>query len=114
MNINLANIDFVPGQGGGGVKPSGTLDISENGLYDVYSYVLASVYIPQSVTGFTQKDITEGVQIVDLTNSASSVYPFAFANNSYLQNVYLSFLASVLVHSFFLQKLLHFLLHALP
>ena len=89
MNINLANIDFVPGQGGGGVKPAGTLDIVENGVYDVCSYEVASVNVPQSVTGFTQKDITEGVQIVSLNNSASSVYPFAFANNSYLQDVYL-------------------------
>ena len=36
MYINLITIDLCPGQGGGGVKPSGTLEISENGVYDVY------------------------------------------------------------------------------
>ena len=35
MYINLITIDLCPGQGGGGVKPSVTLDISENGVYDV-------------------------------------------------------------------------------
>lgn len=101
MYIDLVTINLCPGQGGGGVKPSGTLDIVENGEYDVYSYALASVNIPQSVTGFTQKDITEGVQIADLTNSASSVCPFAFANNSYLQNVYLSNCSFVGSYAFF-------------
>ena len=38
MEINLAIIDFNPVQGGGGVKPSGTLEILDNGVYDVYSY----------------------------------------------------------------------------
>ena len=50
MNINLANIDFIPGQGGGGVKPSGTLDISENGVYNVYSYSSASVDVHPSAS----------------------------------------------------------------
>ena len=154
MNINLANIDFIPGQGGGGVKPSGSLDISENGVYNVYSYASASVdvhpsaslsetYIsngsynitgefnggvitvdvpapqfvtetlnvsangtynpgegvdgysqvvvdvPQSVTGFTEKEVTEGIQIVNLSNSASYVHPYVFAKDNYLQTVYL-------------------------
>lgn len=57
MNINLANIDFNPGQGGGGVKPSGTLEISENGVYDVYSYASVNVGVPQS--GWDQKSVTE-------------------------------------------------------
>ena len=73
--------------GGGGVNPSGTLEISENGVYDVYSYASASVNVPQSVTGFTEKEITEGVQIVNLSNSASYVSPNVFANNRYIQTV---------------------------
>ena len=72
---------------GGGENPSGTLEISENGVYDVYSYASASVNVPQSVTGFTEKEITEGVQIVNLSNSASYVSPNVFANNRYLQTV---------------------------
>ena len=50
MYINLANIDFNPGQGGGGVKPSGTLEISGNGIYNVYSYAAASVDIHPSIS----------------------------------------------------------------
>ena len=151
MEINLAIIDFNPGQGGG-VKPSGVLDISENGVYNVYTYASANVdvhpsaslsetYIsngsynitgefnggvitvdvpapqfvtetlnvsangtynpgegvdgysqvvvdvPQSVTGYTQKEITEGVQIVNLSNSASYVHPYVFEKDDYLQTV---------------------------
>ena len=36
--------------GGGGVKPSGTLDISDNGVYDVYSYASASVDVHPSAS----------------------------------------------------------------
>ena len=50
MYINLITIDLCPGQGGGGVKPSGTLEISENGVYDVYSYASASVDVHPSAS----------------------------------------------------------------
>ena len=50
MYINLITIDLCPGQGGGGVKPSGTLEISENGVYDVYSYASASVDVHPSIS----------------------------------------------------------------
>ena len=69
------------------------LNVSVNGTYtpgegvDGYSQVVVDV--PQSVTGYTQKEITEGVQIVNLSNSASYVHPFVFEKNSYLQTVYL-------------------------
>ena len=36
--------------GGGGVNPSGTLEISENGVYDVYSYSSASVDVHPSAS----------------------------------------------------------------
>lgn len=152
MYIDLVTINLCPGQGGGGVKPSGSLEISENGIYDVYSYSSASVdvhpstslsetYIsngnynitgefnggvitvdvpapqfvtetlnvsangtytpgqgvdgfstvtvdvPQSVTGYTQKEITEGICITNLNNSASFVGNYAFYSNSCLTTV---------------------------
>lgn len=152
MYIDLVTINLCPGQGGGGVKPSGTLEISENGVYNVYSYSSASVdvhpsaslsetYIsngdynitgefnggvitvdvpapqfvtetlnvsangtytpgqgvdgysqvvvdvPQNVIGFTEEEITEGIKIVNLSNSASYVNSYAFANNGYIQTV---------------------------
>ncbi len=59
MYINLITIDLCPGQGGGGVKPSGTLDISENGVYDVYSYSSASVDVHPS-TSLSETYISNG------------------------------------------------------
>ena len=50
MYINLITIDLCPGQSGGGVTPSGTLTISENGEYDVYSYASASVDVHPSIS----------------------------------------------------------------
>ena len=50
MYIDLVTINLCPGQGGGGVKPSGTLDISDNGVYDVYSYASASVDVHPSAS----------------------------------------------------------------
>ena len=161
MYINLITIDLCPGQNGGGVNPSGTLTISENGEYNVYSYASASVDVhpsislsetylsngsytitgefnggmvtvnvpspqfvteslsvsangtytpgqgvdgysqvvvdvPQSVTGFTQKDITEGtVEIINLNNSASFVASGAFKNNQNIQTVNLPYATKV-------------------
>ena len=96
MYIDLVTINLCPGQGGGGVKPSGTLEISENGVYDVYSYSSASVDVPQSVTGFTEKEVTErAIEIINLDNSASFVASSAFINNETIQTVNLPYATSV-------------------
>ena len=72
--------------GGGGVKPSGTLEISENGVFDVYSYASANVNVP--MTGFDEREVTEGkLNIVNLNNSASFVKNNVFGNNNYIQTV---------------------------
>ena len=126
MYIDLITIDLCPGQGGG-VRPSETLEISSNGVYDVYSYASASVSVPfytetlnvsvnntyypgsgvngfsqvvvdvpQSVTGFTEKELTEqAFTIVNLNNSASYVANQAFQNKTDLQTVYLPNCTSV-------------------
>ena len=59
MYIDLVTIDLCPGQGGGGVKPSGTLEISENGVYNVYSYASASVDVHPS-TSLSETYISNG------------------------------------------------------
>ena len=86
MYIDLVTINLCPGQGGGGVKPSGILEISENGVFDVYSYASANVNVP--TTGFNEREVTEGkFNIVNLNNSASFVKNNVFGNNSYIQTV---------------------------
>ena len=71
---------------GGGVKPSGVLDISNNGVFDVYSYASANVNVP--TTGFNEREVTEGkLNIVNLNNSASFVKNNVFGNNNYIQTV---------------------------
>ena len=86
MYIDLVTINLCPGQGGGGVKPSGTLEISENGVFDVYSYASANVNVP--TTGYNEREVTEGAyDIVNLNNSASYVKNNVFNNNSYIQTV---------------------------
>ena len=161
MYINLITIDLCPGQSGGGIHPSGTLTISENGEYNVYNYASASVDVhpsvslsetylsngsytitgefnggmvtvnvpspqfvteslsvsangtytpgqgvdgysqvvvdvPQSVTGFTQKDLTEGTNvIINLDNTASFVASSAFKNDQTIQTVNLPYATTV-------------------
>ena len=86
MYIDLVTINLCPGQGGGGVKPSGSLEISENGVYDVYSYASANVNVPTG--GFNEREVTEGVyDIVNLNNSASYVHPYALQSNLSLMTV---------------------------
>lgn len=86
MYIDLVTINLCPGQGGGGVKPSGTLEISENGVFDVYSYASANVNVQTG--GFNEREVTEGVfDIVNLNNSASYVKEYIFKTNSYVQTV---------------------------
>ena len=81
--------------GGGGVNPSGTLDISENGVYDVYSYASVSVDVPP-ISGWDQKSLTEGAnKITNLDNTASFVASGAFAHNKSIQTVNLPYATSV-------------------
>ena len=71
-----------------------TLNVSANGTYnpgegvDGYSQVVVDV--PQSVTGYTEKDVTENnFGLINLNNSASFVYSGVFSENNQLQTVYL-------------------------
>lgn len=78
MNINLANIDFVPGQGGGGEAVIQSLDVTENGTYrapsgvDGYNPVNVNVSGGSSITPEEQDaldtlvDSSEGVLYTDV------------------------------------------------
>lgn len=85
---------------GGGTFVTETLNVSVNNTYypgqgvDGFSQVVVDV--PQSVTGFTEKDLTEKtINITNLNNSASFVAEQAFSNNTQLQTVYLPNCATV-------------------
>ena len=84
-----------------------TLSVSLNGTYmpsvgvDGFSEVIVDV--PQSVTGFTEKEYTEGqVVFVNLSNSASYVASSAFKQNNILQTVYLPNCSIVNDYAFYL------------
>ncbi len=88
MYINLANIDFVPGQGGGGGSAViEGLTITSNGTYTAGEGVDGYSPIEVNVPGFTEKEATEGIQLVSLNNSASFVKTYAFYNVPLLQTV---------------------------
>ena len=74
----------------GGTFVTETLNVSANNTYypgqgvDGFSEVVVNV--PQSVEGFSERQITEmNYNIVSLNNNASYVSQFAFANNTSLQ-----------------------------
>ena len=76
------------------------LNVSVNGTYTpgqgVNGYSQVVVDVPQSVTGFTEKDLTEKtMNITNLNNSASFVASSAFMDNNTIQTVNLPYATSV-------------------
>lgn len=53
LNKILAAVNALPEAGGGGINPTGTIEITENGTHDVTNYATAEVNVPsrESVTG---------------------------------------------------------------
>ena len=89
---------------GGGQFVTEPLNITSNGIYTpgqgVDGFSTVTVDVPQSVTGYTQKELTEGVCITNLNNSASFVRDYAFAGNSCLTTVDLPACTTVYRYAF--------------
>lgn len=109
MNINLANIDFIPGQGGGGEAVIRSLDVTENGTYsapsgvDGYSPVNVNVSGGGSLTPDEQEalntlvDSSEGVLYTQTfkryyqDNILFSDYPSAqYVNSVFWDDMYIA------------------------
>lgn len=74
MNINLANIDFVPGQGGGGEAVIRSLDVTENGTYSAPSGVDGYNPVNVNVSGGGGSITPEEQDALDtLVNSSEGV-----------------------------------------
>lgn len=75
----------------GGQFVTEPLSVSANGTYvpgqgvDGFSQVVVDV--PQEVEGYTEKQVTEGLYIENLSNSAGFVNNYAFYNNGNLRTV---------------------------
>lgn len=73
MNINLANIDFVPGQGGSGEAVIRSLDVTENGTYSAPSGVDGYSPVNVNVSGGSSLTPEEQEALDILVNSSDGV-----------------------------------------
>ena len=85
MYINLITIDLCPGQNGGGVNPSGTLTISENGEYNVYSYASAVVDVP-TPAGSLYIPYNGDYNVYSYSKAVVDVHPSDSLSETYLSN----------------------------
>ena len=76
----------------GGTFVTETLSVSQNGTFypgqGVDGFSVVDVNVPQQ--GYTEKDITEGVDLINVSNNASYVGSYTFYNKSVLSTVYLT------------------------
>lgn len=73
MNINLANIDFIPGQGGSGEAVIRSLDVTENGTYSAPSGVDGYSPVNVNVSGGGSLTPEEQEALDTLVNSSDGV-----------------------------------------
>jgi hypothetical protein len=90
----LEKANALPDAGGGGVTPSGTIEISVNGTYDVTEYANAEVNVPAGDT-----DIEDGIIRRTLSsysnNRVTSVGRYSFAGWTALKTIDLPNLVTI-------------------
>ena len=84
MNINLANIDFIPGQGGGGEAVIRSLDVTENGTYRAPSGVDGYSPVNVNVSGGGGSLTPEEQEALDILVDSSEGVLFT---KEYRQNI---------------------------
>lgn len=71
-NWQLASSVIIDTGSGGGITPTGAIEITENGTHDVTEYATAEVNVPTGITPEGEIEITENGSF-DVTNFASAL-----------------------------------------
>lgn len=71
-NWQLASSVIIDTGSGGGITPTGAIEITENGTHDVTEYATAEVNVPTGITPEGEIEITENGTF-DVTNFASAL-----------------------------------------
>lgn len=72
---------------GGGITPTGTISITENGTHDVTNYASANVNVSGESEGFTNEDIIARRAPAGAVTMARNIYDYEFYNNKAVTSI---------------------------